>query len=73
MNDQNLDGRSITVNEVQSPSGDGDGYEGRCKGGGSGYNLRGSGYGGGGNGGGYDHGYNRDLSLHEFLYRDSIT
>ncbi|XP_031378184.1 glycine-rich RNA-binding protein GRP1A-like [Punica granatum] len=71
MNNQNLDGKSIIINEAQSPSGSGN----RCgcchEGGGSGYNLSGGRY--GGNGGGRDCGYNDELSLHEFLYRVSVT
>ncbi|XP_023512522.1 glycine-rich RNA-binding protein 1-like [Cucurbita pepo subsp. pepo] len=67
MNGQNLDGRSITVNEAQQRGGGGGGgynrgggggggYGGRREGGGGGYNRGGGGYGGGGGGyggGGY--------------------
>ncbi|XP_022986624.1 glycine-rich RNA-binding protein-like [Cucurbita maxima] len=67
MNGQNLDGRSITVNEAQQRGGGGGGgynrggggggggggYGGRREGGGGGYNRGGGGYGSGGGGGGY--------------------
>lgn len=71
MNGQNLDGRSITVNEAQSRgSGGGGGF--RSGGGGGGYGGGGGGYGGGGGGyggqrregggggGGYGRGGGRD-------------
>ncbi|XXG45632.1 hypothetical protein AAC387_Pa02g0666 [Persea americana] len=64
MNGQNLDGRSITVNEAQSRgSGGGGGGGGFRSGGGGGYGGGGGGYGGGGGGysrgggGGRDRGY----------------
>ncbi|CAA7387755.1 unnamed protein product [Spirodela intermedia] len=50
MNGQNLDGRSITVNEAQSR---GSGGGGGFRSGGGGYGGGGGGYGGGGGGGGY--------------------
>ncbi|KAJ8643085.1 hypothetical protein MRB53_004833 [Persea americana] len=51
MNGQNLDGRSITVNEAQSRgSGGGGGGGGFRSGGGGGYGGGGGGYGGGGGG-----------------------
>ncbi|XP_049402117.1 glycine-rich RNA-binding protein-like [Solanum stenotomum] len=70
MNGQNLDGRNITVNEVQSRgSGCGDvGFGGGRRGGGGGYNggggYSGGGYGRreGGNGGGYGGGHDREYS-----------